>query len=468
MREDTINQLAQAHSMGSPYATIKLGVIMIEGLGVPCDIQHGYDLINSIAAKGNLWAKCLRDKIYCSIHTNTIQFNLPLYKCVQITDPVIRQLDTAAQSGDVFALTTLGELCYYGYGVPQSLDYAWKSLSYAAKSNVLWAKELIYEMAQNCSNLSYKYLACKEVESWGSMNDTSEVPKPSTSSTKEQPITDPMIELDNLIGLDKVKEEVRTLKNFVTVQLKRKAEGLATPSVSYHCVFSGSPGTGKTTVARILAGIYKELGILQKGHLVEVQRADLVGEYIGQTAPKTDAKIDEAIDGVLFIDEAYTLAQGGQNDYGSEAVATLLKRMEDDRERLVVILAGYDNEIRQFVNMNPGLQSRFNRYIHFDDYSHQELMEIFISNLIKNQYVIKKDAYQAVYQLIYQQIQNKDEHFGNARFVRNMFEKIIQKQANRLSKIPNPTKDQLSLIMACDIPEINLPPKEVPNKKRYL
>jgi SpoVK/Ycf46/Vps4 family AAA+-type ATPase len=348
------------------------------------------------------------------------------------------------------------------------LDYAWKSLSYAAKSNVLWAKELIYEMAQNCSNLSYKYLACKEVESWGSVNDTSEVPKPSTSSTKEQPITDPMIELDNLIGLDKVKEEVRTLKNFVTVQLKRKAEGLATPSVSYHCVFSGSPGTGKTTVARILAGIYKELGILQKGHLVEVQRADLVGEYIGQTAPKTDAKIDEAIDGVLFIDEAYTLAQGGQNDYGSEAVATLLKRMEDDRERLVVILAGYDNEIRQFVNMNPGLQSRFNRYIHFDDYSHQELMEIFISNLIKNQYVIKKDAYQAVYQLIYQQIQNKDEHFGNARFVRNMFEKIIQKQANRLSKIPNPTKDQLSLIMACDIPEINLPPKEVPNKKRYL
>ena len=166
-------------------------------------------------------------------------------------------------------------------------------------------------------------------------------------------------ELNSLIGLSRVKKEVESLRNFVIVQKQREQNGLKTTSVSYHCVFSGSPGTGKTTVARIVAGIYKDLGILKKGHLVEVQRSDLVGEYVGQTAPKTNAKIDEALDGVLFIDEAYTLAQGDKNDFGAEAIATLLKRMEDDRERLVVILAGYDNEIKQFIDMNPGLQSRF-------------------------------------------------------------------------------------------------------------
>lgn len=199
---------------------------------------------------------------------------------------------------------------------------------------------------------------------------------------------DYMSELSGLIGLGTVKTEVESLRNLIKIRAMRAQQGLPNTIMSYHMVFTGNPGTGKTTVARIVAGIYKEIGILKKGHLVETDRAGLVAEYVGQTAPKTNAKIDESLDGVLFIDEAYTLV-GGQNDYGSEAIATLLKRMEDDRDRLVVILAGYTNEIKEFIDSNPGLQSRFNRYIQFDDYSTEELTEIFKRNLRKSRYKIK-------------------------------------------------------------------------------
>lgn len=261
-----------------------------------------------------------------------------------------------------------------------------------------------------------------------------------------------MKELNEMIGLSRVKEEVASLRNFVLVQEQRKQQELKSNNVSYHCVFSGNPGTGKTTVARIVAGIYKDLDILKKGHLVEVQRSDLVAEYVGQTATKTNAKIDEALDGVLFIDEAYTLSEGGQGDFGQEAINTLLKRMEDDRNRLVVILAGYSNEIQHFIDSNPGLQSRFNRYIHFDDYSYEELLRIFIFNLSKNDYKITKDAFNAVGGIVQEQLVNKDSKFGNARFIRNMFETVIMRQANRLaSNKKNPSKEELMLITIDDV-----------------
>ena len=232
---------------------------------------------------------------------------------------------------------------------------------------------------------------------------------------------------------------------------KRDEMGMKSPSISYHCVFTGNPGTGKTTVARILARIYKDLGILNSGHLVEVDRSGLVAEYVGQTAVKTNKTIDKALDGVLFIDEAYTLAQGNNEDYGREAIATLLKRMEDDRDRLVVILAGYTNEIESFINSNPGLRSRFNRYIHFEDYTTEELFEIFTLQMKKNEYTLSDDAEQYLKEMLEAVVANKPRDFGNARYVRNLFEKSIEKQANRLASLTEITKQDLSLIKKEDI-----------------
>jgi SpoVK/Ycf46/Vps4 family AAA+-type ATPase len=241
-------------------------------------------------------------------------------------------------------------------------------------------------------------------------------------------------ELNALVGLDSVKSEVNTFRNFIKIQNERKKKGLPIPPTSYHLVFSGNPGTGKTTLARIMAKILKELGVLEKGHLVETSRADLVAGYVGQTAIKTNEVIDEALDGVLFIDEAYTLAKGSEGDFGQEAIDTLLKRMEDDRDRLVVIVAGYTNEIKTFIASNPGLSSRFNRYINFPDYSKIELTEIFRRLASKYHYSLSKDAEDALSCLLDETLSKGDEHFGNGRFVRNLFEKVIERQANRLAK----------------------------------
>lgn len=241
-------------------------------------------------------------------------------------------------------------------------------------------------------------------------------------------------ELNALVGLDSVKSEVNTFRNFIKIQNERKKQGLPIPPTSYHLVFSGNPGTGKTTLARIMAKILKELGVLAKGHLVETSRSDLVAGYVGQTAIKTNKVIDEALDGVLFIDEAYTLAKGSENDFGQEAIDTLLKRMEDDRDRLVVIVAGYTNEIKTFIESNPGLSSRFNRYINFPDYSKKELFEIFKRLASKYHYSLSNDAEDALSGLLEETLSKGDEHFGNGRFVRNLFEKVIERQANRLAK----------------------------------
>jgi len=258
--------------------------------------------------------------------------------------------------------------------------------------------------------------------------------------------------LDSLIGLETVKQEIKTLTNFIQIQQKRREQGLKESPVSYHCVFTGSPGTGKTTVARIVADIYKKLGILQKGHLVETDRAGLVAEYVGQTAVKTNKIIDSALDGVLFIDEAYSLIQGGQNDFGKEAIATLLKRMEDDRDRLVVILAGYTKEMQDFIDTNPGLQSRFNRYIEFPDYSADELMQIFEKQVAEYDYILSEDAKPILVKFFTEAVAHKDQNFGNARFVRNIFEKTLEKQANRLSLDNDLTKDELKTIESEDLP----------------
>lgn len=257
-------------------------------------------------------------------------------------------------------------------------------------------------------------------------------------------------ELGKLIGLQKVKEEVQSLSNFITISQKRKEMGLSIPEVSYHLVFTGNPGTGKTTVARILAGIFHDLGVLKKGHLVETDRSGLVAEYVGQTAVKTNKIIDKALDGVLFIDEAYSLIAQGE-DFGQEAVATLLKRMEDDRDRLIVILAGYTKEMEEFINSNPGLRSRFNRYIFFPDYSADELAEIFFSMAKKHEYTMSEEVKQFIINKFRNVVADKPKDFGNARYVRNLFERVVQSQANRLAKESNLSKGMLTEITIEDI-----------------
>lgn len=276
--------------------------------------------------------------------------------------------------------------------------------------------------------------------------DGSNVIKTDNYETKDAS-ENPYEDLNDLIGLSSVKEEITKLTNFIKIQKVREDKGLKTSSVSYHCVFTGNPGTGKTTVARIIASIYKELGVLKKGQLIETDRSGLVAEYVGQTAVKTNKIIDSALDGVLFIDEAYSLVQGAKEDYGNEAISTLLKRMEDNRDRLVVILAGYGNEMKDFIDSNPGLQSRFNRYIHFPDYDVEELLSIYKRNLQKHQYTINEDAEAYLRSVLENAIANKDKNFGNARFVRNMFEKTLENQAMRLAA----TNEQLTSDILCKI-----------------
>lgn len=262
-----------------------------------------------------------------------------------------------------------------------------------------------------------------------------------------------LAELNGLIGLESVKEEIRILTNFVKINKQKEALGLPTTDISCHCVFTGNPGTGKTTVARIVAKLYKDLGIIGKGHLVEVDRSKLIGEYMGQTAVKTNKVIDSALDGVLFIDEAYTLSSHKYDDYGEEAIATLLKRMEDDRDRLIVIVAGYTNEMMQFIDSNPGLKSRFSHYIDFKDYKKEDLYKIFMYFVQKGKYVVSDDAKLKLKQILVNAISSNDKNFGNGRFVRNLFEKTLLKQANRLVHIDSTTlsKDALMTIEMEDI-----------------
>lgn len=264
-------------------------------------------------------------------------------------------------------------------------------------------------------------------------------------------IEDLKAELNELIGLEGIKREVSNLINMVSIHNLRKRNGLKTVDMSLHMVFSGNPGTGKTMIARIMARIYRSVGVLSKGHLVEVDRAGLVAGYIGQTAEKTRQVIEKALGGVLFIDEAYTLsAHKGENDFGQEAIDTLLKAMEDHREDLVVIVAGYDGLMDEFIHSNPGLESRFNRYLHFDDYTVDEMLSILDLQLRKGQYRLDDGAWKAVREYI--EISNTGSiAFGNARGVRNIFERLLVAQANRLSAINSPDKDALMTIVEQDV-----------------
>ncbi|MFH0924045.1 MAG: AAA family ATPase [bacterium] len=271
---------------------------------------------------------------------------------------------------------------------------------------------------------------------------------------EEETLETVMKKIDKLVGMENIKAEIKTFINLIKIQKEREIRKLPVPPLSLHTVFYGPPGTGKTTIARLLGKVYKCLGLLKKGHIIETDRAGLVAGYVGQTAAQVDEIVKNALEGILFIDEAYTLSpENGQNDFGQEAIDTLLKRMEDYRDQLVVIVAGYPDEMKRFIYSNPGLKSRFSRYFYFDHYTPDELIRIF--NIFCQNGVFKLDpeAGKKLLDLLTDYYQHRDKTFGNGRLARNIFEKIIEKQANRIAAIV-PLNDQiLCTITKSDIPE---------------
>lgn len=274
----------------------------------------------------------------------------------------------------------------------------------------------------------------------------------SQRNSQSQSLDDVITKLNHLVGMENVKNDINTFINFLKVQKMRQEQGLPNISISLHSVFCGPPGTGKTTVARLMGEIYRELGILAKGHVVETDRSGLVAGYVGQTALKVDEVVNSALDGVLFIDEAYALAPADSGkDFGQEAIDTLLKRMEDYRDRVVVIVAGYSDEMSIFINANSGLQSRFNRYFYFEDYKPEELLNIFEGICKQQHYRITPRGKEKLLKHFTKLYFEKNKSFGNARLVRNIFEKTIERQANRLVKITDVNKEMMMTITWEDI-----------------
>ena len=257
-------------------------------------------------------------------------------------------------------------------------------------------------------------------------------------------------QLDSMIGLDGVKQQVHSIINELKIDALRKSKGLKVSNTSKHLVFKGNPGTGKTTIARLLSKIYKQLGILEKGQLVEVDRSEIVAGYVGQTALKTKEKIDEAMGGILFIDEAYTLAKG-ENDFGQEAIDTLLKAMEDHRDEFIVIVAGYDEPMESFLQSNPGLKSRFNEYIHFDDYSEEELFLIFGLLCEQNDFRMDLEAQDTLKSYLNDLCTHKPDNFANGREMRNLFDKSKKAHSNRLASLNEISDEDLITLKKDDL-----------------
>ena len=329
--------------------------------------------------------------------------------------------------------------------------------------------EIILQQMDLIRSMTERNLRSMDTDFWGTplmekktnqppISEKPEKPASQTQAAKpeekeeippKEKIEDLLAELDSYVGMDAIKTEVRSLINMVQVYKLRREHDLPTTDMSLHMVFSGNPGTGKTTVARIMSRIYHSLDILSKGQLVEVDRSGLVAGYVGQTALKTQKVIEKAMGGVLFIDEAYALNGKSENDFGQEAIDTILKAMEDHRDNLVVIVAGYTELMDRFIHSNPGLESRFNRFLMFEDYTPEQMVAIFKMQCKKGCYVLAQGTEELVRDFIAEE--SADDSFGNARGVRNLFEHILVAQNNRLAKMENVTRDDLMQILPDDV-----------------
>ena len=322
-----------------------------------------------------------------------------------------------------------------------------ESLLKLAKLSEGSLKEQRFKRATELTELANKIILKQETISSSNSEKTNSV----IFQEEKVPLEEALKKLNNLIGLNSVKKQINDWVEQIKVFNMRRENGLSIPPMSYHLIFKGNPGTGKTTVARIIAQIYCALGITKTANFVETDRADLVAGYVGQTAIKTKEVLNKAKDGVLFIDEAYTLANKGENDFGQESIDTLLKVMEDSRENLVVIAAGYDNLMEGFINSNPGLKSRFKTIIKFDDYSPEELFEIFKNFCSQEEYILDDEASKLIKKIIFNMYNNRNEKFGNGREIRNLFENIVTLQSRRVSSIANPTRKDLMTITYKDL-----------------
>ena len=326
--------------------------------------------------------------------------------------------------------------------------------------------EIILQQMDLIRSMTERNLRSMDADFWGTplmekkVTEKAEKPAEKPAAQAEKPeqreeippkekIEDLLAELDGYVGMDAIKEEVRSLINMVQVYKLRRENDLPTTDMSLHMVFSGNPGTGKTTVARIMARIYHSLDILSRGQLVEVDRSGLVAGYVGQTALKTQKVIEKAMGGVLFIDEAYALNGKSENDFGQEAIDTILKAMEDHRDDLVVIVAGYTELMDRFIHSNPGLESRFNRFLMFEDYTPEQMVAIFKMQCKKGCYVLAEGTEELVRDFISEE--SADDSFGNARGVRNLFEHILVAQNNRLAKMEQVTREDLMQILPDDV-----------------
>ena len=439
---EAVKWYKKAVAQGHADAQYNLGVCYDNGQGVKQNHAEAANLYRKAAEQGHADA----------------QFNLGV--CYHSGQGVKRDYTEALkwyrkaeEQGHVKAQYNLG-VCYdNGEGVKQDDAEAIKWYRKAAEQGDAKAQKLVdrYEKKDRISFLDFLF-------GTGTVNNdeepqTPEKPERPEKQTEPSPVDvrDLMNDINSMIGLSDVKKDINGIINLIKIQNLRKTQNFNVPAMSYHLVFTGNPGTGKTTVARKLAKIYKSLGLIEKGHLVEVDRSDLVAGYVGQTAIKTREVINKSLGGVLFIDEAYSLAGNSDEDFGKEAIDTLLKSMEDKREKFIVIVAGYTKPMERFINSNPGLRSRFNKYIEFPDYSPEELMKIFTKMCHESGYELSSEAADKLSDIINNKCMNKTENFANAREVRNIFESVLIHNANRLANIPDLNIRQINTIEAEDI-----------------